>query len=86
MDKDLEKVRDLGPEEPAAPERVKLRIVRGSGSSPVDPNPDAQFEKLMRASDEQPVRQRRWHFAIACALGVATAMIGYIALFRILSR
>jgi hypothetical protein len=85
MDGSSEEKGDLGTEDPDLVDRPKIsRILGGMEIPAIGLDSKASFQKLMRALDKRRARQRRWRLLIACFLGAATAIVGLLALLRLL--
>jgi hypothetical protein len=86
MDKHSNETGDLEWEGPGTEDRVKPTLVPGVGAPNVDPNSDAPYERLMLAFKRHRDRRRRWRRLIAHSLSAASAVLGFFAMRRLLSR
>ena len=86
MNRDLEGMGDLEPEDPVLADRTKLSRILGMENPAIGLDSEASFERLMRALDDRRNRQRRRRVRLACFLGAATLIIGLIAMLRLLPR
>ena len=86
MDKQPNETTSLESEDSGTDDGVKLTLVTGVGTPTVDPNSEAQYERLMRAWRSRRDRRRRLRRLIAYALGAASAVLGFFAMRHFLSR
>lgn len=86
MDKQPGETSSLESEDSGTDDGVKLTLITGAGPRTVDPNSDAQHDRLMRALESHRERRRRWRRLIAYAPSVASAVLGFFAVRRLLSR
>jgi len=80
---------DTGGLEPAPPgrgDRIKLILIAGGGAPTADPGWDVADQRLMDGLKHDQERRRRGHRLIAYLLSAASAVLGYFAMLRFLSR
>jgi hypothetical protein len=86
MDEHSNDTGGLGPEAPRGGDRIKLILIPGGGSPTVDPGWDAGNQTLMDGLKHDYERRRRGRRLIAYILSAASAVLGYFAMLRFLSR
>jgi hypothetical protein len=86
MDKQPNETTSLESEDSGTDDGVKLTLIKGVGMPTVDPKSEAQYERLMRAWRSRRAQRRRLRRLIAYALSAASAVLGFFAMRRFLSR
>jgi hypothetical protein len=86
MDQHSNDTGSLEPEAPRSGDRIKLILIAGGGSPTVDPGSDAGNDSLMDGLKHEHDRRRRGRRLIAYLLSAASAVLGYFAMLRFLSR
>lgn len=80
---------DTGAIEPQAPRsggRIKLILIDGGGSPTVNSSWDAANQSLIDGLKHDHWRRRRGRWLIAYIFSAASAVLGYFAMLRFLSR
>ena len=83
MDQDLEETGELASDEREFVDRCR---VLGMETPAIGLDSKESFEKLMRALGVRRERQRRRRLLLACSVGVATGIVGVMAMLRLLHR
>jgi hypothetical protein len=87
MDEPSNDTGNLEPEPPRTGDRIKLTLIAGGGGPPtVDPRSGAGNDRLMDGLKHEHDRRRRGRRLIAYILSAASAVLGYFAMLRFLSR